>query len=208
MSFRKSLRQEDSSSSSLSRLKLRLRKELPQGSIEQGNSKNPFWEGVLSTPSLCSPILELILNAFWLQPRTQWFEALRVQYLPNIPQRSKLLDDVLWNAVESAFEGKKFGEFEIYFAAWQLLFDSWLKVQGFYESESPPALGRLAEETSAIDVPPIRIAQCIRDIAYGHESRVADLKAMVRSEDPDYAAVFEKCFWREPRVKRRVPKPD
>ena len=47
-----------------------------------------------------------------------------------------------------------------------------------------------------MDAPPLRIAHCIRDLAYGDESRTDDLIAMVKSDDPHYRVIFEACLWR------------
>ncbi|MHC1624363.1 MAG: hypothetical protein ACXQTR_07255 [Candidatus Methanospirareceae archaeon] len=47
-----------------------------------------------------------------------------------------------------------------------------------------------------MDDPPLRIAHCIRDLAYGDESRTADLISMVKSNNPEYRAIFEACLWR------------
>ena len=46
------------------------------------------------------------------------------------------------------------------------------------------------------DEPPLRIAHCIRDLAYGDESRTDDLVTMVQSSDPAYKEIFERCYWR------------
>ena len=54
--------------------------------------------------------------------------------------------------------------------------------------------GRLAEITKNTDAHPLRIAHCIRDIAYGDKSRVDDLSAMVQSDDQKYQAIFKKCL--------------
>jgi hypothetical protein len=53
----------------------------------------------------------------------------------------------------------------------------------------------LAQLTAQIDSPPLRIAHCIRDLAYGDESRADDLEAMVKSNDPQYREIFERCLW-------------
>jgi hypothetical protein len=42
------------------------------------------------------------------------------------------------------------------------------------------------------------VAHCLRDIAHGDKSRSADLKKMVKSNDPAYRRLFEEAFWRDP----------
>ena len=43
---------------------------------------------------------------------------------------------------------------------------------------------------------PLRIAHCIRDLAYGKKSRNSDLKTMVQSEFAEYKEIFIRCYWR------------
>jgi energy-coupling factor transporter ATP-binding protein EcfA2 len=159
-------------------------------------SKRDFWQAVLVTPSLYSPILDFLCDTFVMLPRAQWWEALRVAFLPKIPQRITLFDETMWKQVEKSFETGDAGETEIYSAAWQLLFDSWLYIWGYYKSSDESIFGRLAELTRQMDAPPLRIAHCIRDLAYGDKSRTNDLVAMVKSDDPQYREIFEACLWR------------
>ena len=42
----------------------------------------------------------------------------------------------------------------------------------------------------------VLVAHCICDLAYGDESRIKDLKAMVNSDDPQYRKIFETVYWR------------
>ena len=42
----------------------------------------------------------------------------------------------------------------------------------------------------------VLVAHYIRDLAYGDESRIKDLKSMVNSEDPQYRKIFETVYWR------------
>jgi energy-coupling factor transporter ATP-binding protein EcfA2 len=159
-------------------------------------ARRDFWQAVLVTPSLYSPILDILCTAFAMLPRAQWWEALRVAFLPKIPQRITLFDDTKWKQVENSFETGDAGEKEIYSAAWQLLFDSSLYIWGYYKSSDGSIFGRLAELTRQMNVPPLRIAHCIRDLAYGDKSRTGDLVAMVKSNDPQYRKIFEACLWR------------
>jgi hypothetical protein len=183
------------SATALSRLRRELRKREPRSVGDQENGQSLFWQGVLTTPSLYRPILDFILDTFSLEPRTQWFEALRIRFLATIPKQLMPFDQESWTEIASAFENNKFGKREVYTAASQMLMDAWLKVQGFYASKAPSLVERLAYLTSRIESPPLRIAHCIRDIAYGDEIRVGDLRTMVRSGEPDYRAIFERCFW-------------
>ena len=117
-------------------------------------------------------------------------------FLPNVPERITIFDESVWKQVEKAFEEGEAGETEIYSAAWQLIFDSWLYIFEYYKSPDGSMFTHLAELTREVDAPPLRIAHCIRDLAYGDRSRSADLVSMVRSDDPEYRSIFERCLWR------------
>ncbi|MCP4106487.1 MAG: hypothetical protein GY749_13300 [Desulfobacteraceae bacterium] len=97
--------------------------------------------------------------------------------------------------MENAFTEGKADKTEIYSAAWQLLFDTWIYIHGGYDSPEESIFARIAELTRNLDDPPLRIAHCIRALAYGDESRTDDLVAMVKSDDPEYRSIFEKCLW-------------
>jgi hypothetical protein len=159
-------------------------------------TKESFWQVTLATSDLYNPILDFLCGIFALTPQPQWREALRVCYLPTIPQRITLFDETWWKQTETAFAKGDINDIEIYSAAWQLLFDTWLYVFEYYQSPEESLFSRLADLTRTRTEPPLRIAHCIRDLAYGDESRTKDLVAMVKSEDPEYRAIFETCLWR------------
>ena len=118
-------------------------------------------------------------------------------FLPKVPQRlSILFDEEDWKQTENAFAEGRFTETEVYSAAWQLLFDVWLYTTHYHDSKEGSIFVNIARLTKDIDAPPLRIAHCIRDLAYGDESRTDDLVAMVKSDDPVYKDIFERCLWR------------
>lgn len=155
-----------------------------------------FWPSILVSPDSYSPIINILCDTFALKPRPQWWEALRIRFLPKIPQRIKLYDKTMWEQTESAFDSGNTDETEIYSAAWQLIFDSWLYIFRYYESPDESIFSHLADLTREIDEPPLRIAHCIRDLAYGNKKRAIDLVLMVESDDPQYRDIFERCLWR------------
>ena len=79
--------------------------------------------------------------------------------------------------VEQVFWKGNIRETEIYFAAWLLIFDVWLYIYDYHNSPEESNFKGLAQITVNIDKPPLRIAHCIRDLAYGDESRADDLEA-------------------------------
>ncbi|MCP4148990.1 MAG: hypothetical protein GY757_14680 [bacterium] len=66
-------------------------------------------------------------------------EALRVRFLPTISGRSQLVNETRWEKAERAFATGNAGETDIYFAAWQLMFDCFLYVHEYHNTreESP-----------------------------------------------------------------------
>ncbi len=160
--------------------------------------RNAFWQGFLSTPELQETVIELLSDLFALEPRSQWSEALRVRYLPAVPEQMRISDPSVWAKVQKAFEDRSFGETEIYVAAWLLILDSWLKIFGYYESNSVPLFDGLVDVTKTIDAAPIRIAHVIRNMAYGDKASVAALESLLLSDEPAYRSIFEKCLWRGP----------
>ena len=159
-------------------------------------AKKEFWQEVLVAPKLYSPILDTLCDGFDLLPRAQWWEALRVAFLPKIPQRITLFSEIKWRETEQAFEAGCVGETENYGAACQLLLDAWLYIFGYYRSVDESIFSHLANLTRQMDAPPLRIAHCIRDLAYGEESRAKDLVAMANSANPHYREIFEACLWK------------
>lgn len=61
--------------------------------------------------------------------------------------------------------------------------------------ETQQLLAEIAEQTRNSPEPALRIAHCIRDLAYGDESRAEDLKVMVHSAAPEYHQIFVDCYW-------------
>ena len=78
-------------------------------------------------------------------------------------------------------------------------------IESHNERERSP-FATLAQLTREIESPALQIAHCIRDLAYGDESRTGDLRAMVQSEEPGYRQIFEEALWRDPtEAKSRTP---
>jgi hypothetical protein len=70
-------------------------------------------------------------------------------------------------------------------------------------AESKTLFAQLAEKTCALDHAPLRVAHCIRDLAYGDEGQAATLKKMVQSDDSEYRDIFERCYWRPTEEDRK-----
>lgn len=163
--------------------------------LKQDN-KMGTWPVILSKPEFYGVILDILCDIFVLKPRPQWWEALRVHFLPRVPQRIKFFDQTSWKSTETAFEKGNANKADIYTTASLLLFDAGLYAFGYYTTKDESIFTHLADITRGIDAPPLRIAHCVRDLAYGDESRTEDFVAMVESDDPAYREIFEAAYWR------------
>jgi hypothetical protein len=160
------------------------------------DSEMGSWPIILSKLEFHGSILNILCDIFALEPRPQWREALRVHFLPSVPQRIKFFDQTTWEQVKTAFEKGKASKAEIYTAASLLLFDAGLYVFGYYTSKDESMFTHLADVTREVNVPPLCIAHCIRDLAYGDESRIEDFVSMAASDNPAYREIFEAAYWR------------
>jgi hypothetical protein len=163
-----------------------------------GIKNEGFWKSVLDDPTLYSLSLEVLCDLLNLTPRPQWWEALRMRGLPQVPRRITLADPHVWQLTEEAFASHGAGETDCLHAASQLLLDAWLWFAGAHDHPDKSPFASLVRLTRPVDAPPLRVAHCIRDLAYGDESRANDLVAMVRSKEPAYRRLFEEAFWRDP----------
>jgi hypothetical protein len=76
-----------------------------------------------------------------------------------------------------------------------LIHDFWLYFHGYHNNLESSPFTRLAELTQNLNFPPLHLAHCLRDLAYGDKNRTADLKAMVKSTDPAYQQMFRDAMW-------------
>jgi hypothetical protein len=164
--------------------------------VQSKITNKSFWEQILAESDLVNPILDILCNIFALAPRAQWWWALRLHFLPSVPQRIKVFDESIWEQTKTNFEIEEPDEVDIYNAAWQLMYDAWLYIFNYYQTPDESIFKKLAELTRNNEAPPLQIAHCIRDLAYGDETRTNDLIAMANSDDPGYRSIFEDCFWR------------
>ena len=171
--------------------------------------------------------MQLLCEIFALIPTALWHEALRVAFLPTVPERIRLVDPQCWEETRDAFVTGERTEADIYAAASQLVLDGLLYIIGYHEpdanwlrevlhyeddkiaelqhaaTESQALFAELADQTRNRGEAPLRVAHCIRDLAYGDKSRTDDLKAMVESNDPAYQEIFERCYWRPTEEERK-----
>lgn len=158
----------------------------------------------LSNAVVHSQVINTLCDTLRLQSRAQWWEALRVDFAPKIQYRIPQLNGKMWRQVESSFGDKKADEAEEFVAAWQLLFDSWLYIYECYNSPKDSPFEKLAVLTSSSAAPALRIAHCIRDLAFGDKSRIGDFMRMADSDEPAYRSIFERCYLRDaPAVTQR-----
>jgi hypothetical protein len=162
-----------------------------------------FWREVLNSVGLSALILDFISDNFRLTPRTHWWEALRVAFLPSIVENATLFDEARWSAMEETLRNKSFNQSDVYFAAWLILLDVWLVVHEVREAQDQPLFATLNGIIGAaknIEAAPLVVANCVRDISLGETRRKADLLSLLRSSTLEYRELFERCLWVPPRI--------
>lgn len=122
--------------------------------------------------------------------------SLQTRYNATPDERQTFYQKETWEKVEDSFEKENAGKAEEYLAASLLILDTFLFIYGYHKSEDESIFKNLADLTGEIDAPPLRIAHCIRNLAYGDESHIEDLVSMVRSDNPEYQEIFEAALWR------------
>lgn len=175
---------------------LRLHHDL-DGELDRVRSSASYWCEVEARRELHGPVLDIVCDLFDLNPRAQWCEALRVRSLPRVPNLITWVDPTVWKRTLLAFRSSKQELSDCRHAASQLLLDIWLFVFDCIDSPSQSPFFELAELTQRHPSVYLRVAHCLRDLAYGDETRADDLKAMVKSEDPEYRQLFLNSFWRD-----------
>jgi hypothetical protein len=126
-----------------------------------------------------------------------------VRALPRVPERIPILDPTIWQRTRRAFADGTAGVTEHYHAASQLIFDVWLWMMRAYDTRAESPFEQLALLTRDLDAPPLRVAHCIRDFAYGQEDKIQLLKKLVASNQTEYRTLFEAAFWRSPEEERK-----
>jgi energy-coupling factor transporter ATP-binding protein EcfA2 len=154
-----------------------------------------IWSALGSSRESCEWILGSLCAALNLRPEPFWLQALRVRFWPRVPDRITLTNPSVWHRTLQAFQGGTANQADHSSAAAQLLFDVWLRLAVYIHVREDSPFAELAERTRESAAVELRIAHCIRDIAYGDRSRVEDLEAMVESDDPELVRIFRRAFW-------------
>jgi len=160
-------------------------------------SEESFWAVVAADKELHGPILDIMCDIMGLNPRLSWFEALRLRWLPRVPDRITLVDPRIWQRTLQAFRDSRPREEDCRHAASQLLLDTWFYLTGYISSRVELPFAELARLTRTSPSPFLQVAPCLRDLAYGNQSDVAAarLDAMVESQDPKYQQLFREALW-------------
>jgi hypothetical protein len=159
-----------------------------------------------------------LAQALDLTPTGFWQESLKVSRLLDLPDTQPLVDPAVWRVTQKSYASGHADGSAIWQAASLLFLDgslymldfyepdeAWLRQMGYTDDdlaahratviECRALLESIADQTRDRSEPALRIAHCIRDLAYGDESRADDLKAMVESRDPEYRRIFVDCYW-------------
>jgi energy-coupling factor transporter ATP-binding protein EcfA2 len=158
-----------------------------EGARRISETGSPFygtalWRDVVGSSRYYAPILDYLCDAFALRPRAQWWEALRVNFLPAVPERLIGYDQKVWQKVKSNLSSGSFGEFELYNAATQLLVDAWLSIFMTDSARRDLRFEEVAEISRPINHPALTLAHAIRDAAAGDDSHRRELAERFREE--------------------------
>jgi hypothetical protein len=153
-----------------------------------------FWPLCLADRDSCGRLLEILTVALSLRTPL-WWEAIRVRALPRVPEAITLFDSSDWADTLKAFQGGSADEAKCRHAGSQLLLDAWLYFAGATNSPEESPFHDLVTLTRDDPSAVLRVAHCIRDIVCGNAPRIAALKAMVASDDPEFQTVFREAFW-------------
>lgn len=118
-----------------------------------------------------------------------------MRWLPRVPERISLVNPEIWRRTLQAFRNSIPDEADCRHGASQLLFDIWLYLTNCIDAPQQSPFAELAGLTRSHDSACLKVAHCLRDMAYGDSSRAADLATMLESDDPSFQQIFRKAFW-------------
>jgi hypothetical protein len=167
---------------------------LDKPALEAGESHH-LWSMALNDPRFLNSLTALLLLGFNLNPAHLWREALQHCFVPKIPERLWLHRPDTWERTAASFAEGSASNNDLFAAAWMLLHDLWLHLEHNNAGPDASPFADLARLTRDVDHPALRIAHCLRDLAYGDEDRAGDLAAMVASDDPSYQELFREAMW-------------
>lgn len=139
------------------------------------------------------------IGTIWTLARPAlWRTALRVQIVPRLSTLTlELANESTASSILHKLRQHSASSDDLSYAAWLILHA--MRV-GLYLGKSHLA-GRLASFLAATKDhthAALRIAHCINSIAEGHKNRIADLRAMINSDDPELKEIFVRACWRDP----------
>jgi hypothetical protein len=128
-----------------------------------------------------------------LTPALQWNELLLAYFEPHghplpIFDRNRLAETLAGRLTPDTLE----------LAALLLLLDGWMWLKGVWQDRQESVLVGLPEMVRAHNAAPLRLASCLRDIAYGDESRGPELCDLVSDPDPEMAQLLDEGYWKRP----------
>ena len=158
------------------------------------SSSDSVWDNFIASPDLYNEMLNLICDCLQLEPRYFWWEALRVSFLPKVPDLMHMFDHDMWLKVIENFRNETYNQEDIYVASWLILINSWLT--NYYKDKHLAIFDEIITLTHSIDNAPIQLAHCIRDISQGDQDKTSILAQMIKSEESNFDTMFRACLWK------------
>jgi hypothetical protein len=188
--------------------------------IPSPDGTSSIWRYMSSDPTISVHIAKSLSDVFGLEPVDLWQETIMAVFLPSLVGRIHAIDFKNWQVTNDHFTAGMETLADIYAASFQLIIDGLLFVTGYHDpdeywlrkhlgfdnkmiaehttvaSESRTLLSSIANKTRGRHEAPLRIAHCIRDLAYGDETSIDNFEKIVSSNSLVYRKIFERCFWR------------
>lgn len=166
-----------------------------------------LWQVFSNTPRLHEPLLQLACDTFNLNPRLFWWEALRNEMVHKDFSILDIFNEITIKKIESSFVDGTESELEIFIASCQIIFDTWLYMSNYYEEQSPSMFRDIIAITKDSIHKPIRLAHCVRDIAYGDNSKIDEFNQVISLDGGQKTAFGNYIVPRKATSRKQTTKP-
>ncbi|QNF34844.1 NACHT domain-containing protein [Adhaeribacter swui] len=163
--------------------------------IIRDSNMDDTWKLFQSNIKLITPLLNILCDGFELEPRALWFEALRVGFLPKIPETNLfsndyiLEDKILYSNTASSFSNNGYHE------ALLILVNLWISIFGNPSVIENSNFLDLVENARKSDLAPVKLVVNIFDLIYSSDSKSDEIISMIISDNPEFVAMFREINW-------------
>ncbi|MBF0629206.1 MAG: NACHT domain-containing protein [Magnetococcales bacterium] len=148
------------------------------------------WKELISFDKKSAIVVNPLIDLLELSPASAWREALRVHWMPRIPQRLTPFHPTTWENTLNAARTSSLTEVDIYHITCQLLLDLWWSARLSHPEQSHSIFAELAELTRHHPSPLLRLLHALRDGLFGNESRVNEAVSMLIHPEPELRSLL------------------